>query len=104
MIYTFGISYGNAPHFGTFIEFDIDLTEEQVSFLKDWLGKNGQCDYGYLESDNAELFEIINDACNDAILREYNRLLAEEGQNPVSFDEMDWPSITEFEWDQRLLG
>lgn len=104
MIYTFGISYGNAPRFGTFIEFDIDLTEEQVSFLKDWLGKNGQCDYGYLESDNAELFEIINDACNDAILREYNRLLAEEGKDPVSFDEMDWPSITEFEWDQRLLG
>ena len=104
MIYTFGISYGNVPRFGTFIEFDIDFTEEQVSFLKDWLKRNGQCDYVYLESNNAELFEIINDACNDAILREYNRLLAEEGKDPVSFDEMDWPSITEFEWDQRLLG
>ena len=104
MIYTFGISYGNAPHFSTYVEFDVDLSEDQVSFLKDWLKENGPCDYAYLESDSAELFDMINDACNEAILQRHNRMLKEEGEDPIGFDEMDWPSITDFEWDQRLLG
>ena len=45
MIYEFGIAYGNPPHFNTYVEFEVDLSDDQVSFLKEWLKENGECDY-----------------------------------------------------------
>lgn len=95
MIYEFGISYGNPPHFSTHLEFGIDLSDEQVSFLKE----NGECDYSYLEEDHSELFELINDATSNAILEEYNSWQ----DTPIDFSEMDWSSIYVFYWDKRLV-
>lgn len=102
MKYTFGISYGNAPHFSSHVEFEMDLSDEETSFLKEWLSINGQCDYGYLESDNGKLFERINDACSEAVFDRYNRDRIVAGETPVDYWDFEWPSITEFEWDHRL--
>lgn len=99
MIYEFGIAYGNPPHFNTHVEFEVDLSDDQVSFLKEWLKENGECDYAYLESDNSELFELINDATSNAILEEYNSWQ----DTPIDFSEMDWPSIYVFYWDKKLV-
>lgn len=103
MKYTFGISYGNAPRYNTYVEFDIDLSDEDASFLKNWLLQNGPCDYGYLEGDNEKLFNVINDACSEAVFDRCNKDRILAGEQPVDYWNFEWPSITEFEWDHRLL-
>lgn len=100
--FTFGIEYGFPPYV-KYIEPDVELSSSDASYLKDWLKLNGACDYCYLEKDNLRLFELINDAVNTAILNECNSERAKAGEAPLDFDEMDWPSITEFYWPQELL-
>jgi hypothetical protein len=99
---TFGIEYGFPPYV-KYIEPDVELSSSDASYLKDWIKLNGACDYCYLEKDNLRLFELINDAVNTAILNECNSERAKAGEAPLDFDEMDWPSITEFYWPQELL-
>ena len=106
MKYTFSESFGLGPKYGTTVSFDIELSDEEVSFLRAFLEENGECcDYGYLEFGRPELFERINDAANDAVLDAINEKRVEAGEPPLEFDEVDWQCINyDFYWPDELLA
>jgi hypothetical protein len=83
-----------------YIEFDIELDSDEDQRLRDFLARNGKCDYSYVEWEHGDLFEIINSAANEAVLADINS----RRETPLEFDEVDWTWIRyDFYWDDRLF-
>ena len=99
-IFTLEEYYG-FPHKKSYhIAFEIELDEEEELELRDFLKKNGPCDYSYLEYEHGVLFERINDAANEAIIEDINS----RRKRPLKWNEVDWCGIYyDFYWDERLL-
>ena len=106
MKYTFSESFGIGPKYGSFAEFEVELSDQEAEYLRAFLKENGEyCDYAALEYTNRELFNRINDAANDAVLDSINEKRAEAGEPPLEFDEVDWSSMVyDFYWPDELLG
>lgn len=100
--YTFSESFGYGPkNTDYFATFDMVLSDEEVEFLRAFLKENGDCDYGYLESDNPHLFNRINDAANEAVLTALNK---RRWKHKLDFDDVDWCSLSfDFCWPEELL-
>lgn len=105
MKYTFGESFGLPPKFNNYVDFDIDLTEEEAGIIRTFLKENGDCDYVYLESINGALFEKINDAANEAILKRLNEDRVRQHKKKLDFFDIDWSYISyDFYWPQELIA
>lgn len=86
---------------GRTANFDIEFTEEEADILREFLRKNGDCDYAYLEPEHSDLFWKINDAANDAVLLEINK----RRRKKLDFDDVDWMGLRfDFYWPEELLG
>ena len=104
MTYDFCLRYGLPPRFNSCTYFAVDLSDSDASFLRGWLKGNSECDLCYLEDDNLRLFNLINDACNEAFFEDYNNRRIENGDKPAEdYTEVEWPFVTIFEWDERLI-
>ena len=99
MLYTFEIEFG----YDGYTSFDLDLSEQEVAYIKNYLEENGDCDYGYLEHDKlcpSGLFDKINDAGNAAVLEAINARRRDEFEKGELLDEED-NLVTEYrigEW------
>ena len=104
MKYTFNEYFGFPPKFSNTISFDIDLAEEEANTIREFLKDNGDCDYGYLESIDRGLFDKINDAANEAVLKSINEERVRQHKKKFDFDDVDWSSIYyDFYWPSELL-
>ena len=84
--------------------FELELSVEEEAYIKEFLEKNGDCDYGYMESDNPDLFEKINDVCNEAVFNLINQVRKEDGEKPLNFFDIDWGNMQfEFFYPKELL-
>lgn len=97
--YVFEVSCG----YGT-TSFGLELSKEEEAYIKEFLEQNGDCDYGYMESENPELFDKINDASNDAIVNLINQVREEDGEEPLGFFDIDWGNMRfDFYYPKELL-
>ena len=77
------------------------MNDEEVAYIKKFLEDNGNCDYGYMESENPSLFNKINDAANDAVLEEINK----HSDKKIDFFDVDWTGLSfDFIWPEELLS
>ena len=83
--YTLEEYYGLPHDLNHHISFDIELNEEQENRLRAFLREKGSCDYLYLEDKHRDIFDIINDAANDAIMEDINSRL----HKPLCMDDID---------------
>lgn len=98
--YTLSEYYGTPHDRSNHVEFGIDLTLEQEQRLKDFLKRNGPCDYCCLEDEHPDLFDLINDAASYAVVADIN---SREGLSLEIWD-VDWCGIDyDFYWDDGLL-
>lgn len=104
MEYLFSESFGSGPKFNNHIEFSIDLTDEDVSYIKDYLKKNGpDCGYEEIEYDNPGLFDKINDTASQAVLKRINENRREFDEEELDFYEVDWGNIFfDFYWPEEF--
>ena len=104
MEYTFSLSFGTGPKPGKVVSFQLDLTDSEAAYIKEYLRKNGRdCDYGEMEFDNQCLFDKINDSANTAVLSSINEDRKEEGEDALDFDNVDWDCISfNFYWPVEL--
>lgn len=104
MDYWFSLSYGVGPKPGQVVWFQLDLTESEVSYIKDYLHKHGrECGYEGIEFDNPSLFDKINDSANYAVLSSINEDREEEGESTIDFDDVDWAYMSfDFYWPEEL--
>ena len=100
MEYTFSLSFRTGPKPGKVVSFQLDLTDSEVEYIKEYLRKNGlDCDYGEMEFDNQSLFDKINDSANEAVLLSVNEERISVGENELDFDDVDWAYISfDFYW------
>lgn len=98
--YTFEVCFGYGPKTTGSADFDLELDEKEIAFLKDFLMKNGiECDYGYIEDDDPSLFNKINDAANDAVVKEINK----HRRKKLDFFDIDWTEMSfDFYWPPEL--
>jgi len=103
MKYTFSEYFGSGWKSSHYVEFDIDLSDEEVATVVSFLKENGDCDYGELEFINGALFDKINDAANEAVLSALNE--DREADEKLEFDDVDWCSMSyDFCWPDELLN
>lgn len=98
--YTLSEHYGSFNDRSNYVEFSIELNHEDEQRLKEFLKRNGSCDYSCLEDDLPDIFDLINDAASAAVLADIN---TREGTSHEIWD-VDWCGIFyDFSWDDRLL-
>lgn len=104
MKYRFSVSYGHGPTPRGSVNFEVDLTGCDVTYLMDYLHKNGtDCDYGEIEFNNRRLFDKLNDAANEAVLEDLNKFRKESGEEDLDFDDVDWVNMSfDFDWPEEL--
>ena len=84
--------------------FELELSEEEETYIKEFLKRNGDCDYGYMESENPGLFEKINDASNETIVNMINQVRKEDGEEPLDFFDINWGNMRfDFYYPKELL-
>ena len=97
--FTFSVSYGCGPKLSHGADFDLELDDQEIEYIKSFLKANGDCGYEYVEEDNRALFEKINDAANDAVLRSINS----GRKNKLDFWDVDWGGMFfGFCWPEEL--
>ena len=100
MKYTFEEDFGTWPKYSNHISFDVDFSDEEANLLRAFLKENGDCDYAYLETEHPDLFNRINDAANEAVLKELNR----HRKKKLDFFDVDWQCIGyDFFWPKGLM-
>ena len=104
MEYTFSESFGSGPKMNHYIEFQIDLTEKEEVYLRDYIEKNGpDCGYDEIEFDNQELFDKINDIANQAVLDRINEDRREFEEDELDFYDVNWGNMSfDFNWPKEL--
>ena len=99
--YPFEVDFGYGPKASYVAIFNLELNDEEVAYIKNFLEVNGDCDYGYMESENPSLFNKINDAANDAVLEEINK----NSDKKIDFFDVDWTGLSfDFIWPEELLS
>ncbi len=98
--FVFYVYFGYGPKFSDSAKFSLELDEDEIAFLKNYIKKNGaECDYGGIEFENGKLFNKINDAANDAVLNEINK----HKRKKIDFFDVDWMGMNfEFYWPAEL--
>lgn len=99
--FSFEVDFGYGTKTSDSAVFSLELNEAEITFLKNYIKVNGQdCGYEGIESENAELFEMINDAANDAVVEEINR----NSETEVDFFDIDWTGMSfDFIWPNELI-
>ena len=98
--FSFEVLFGYGPKFSDSATFTLELNEDEISFLKNYIEENGEyCGYGEIEHENYELFNKINNAANNAVVEEINK----HSEKEVDFFDVDWTGMSfEFYWPQEL--
>lgn len=107
--FDFEVDFGGGPKFSNVAKFSLELDEEEIAYIKDYLHRNGDCGYEYIEFDSESiypdfnhgaLFEKINDAANDAVVAAIN----EGREEKLEFEDIPWENMFfDFIWDERLM-
>jgi len=107
--FEFEVLFGVGPKVSNSASFILELNDAEIAYLKDFLAREGDCDYGFIEYDggsiypdfdNKALFEKINDAANDAVMDEINR----HRKKKVDYFDIDWSGMSfDFIWPEELL-
>lgn len=102
--YTFGESYGIGPKGCEYVSFEIALSDEQDAILRAFLKENGDCGYGEIERYDRDLFELINDAANDAVLESLNKERRRQYRKLLDVTDVDWERMSfDFYWPEEFL-
>ena len=84
--------------------FTAQLSDEEVSFVKDYLKKNGYFPYWAFEFDQPEMFERMMQAHMDAIVAYVNKEIIEPGETPFTKETVDWECVPcDFDWPEGFL-
>ena len=98
--FSFQVLFGNGPKLTRSASFSLDLNEQEIAYIKEYLEINGdECGYEDIEFDNTVLFDKINDAANDAVVKEINRHRIKK----IDFFDIDWARMQfDFCWPDEL--
>lgn len=102
--FTFGIHFrfDTDQFYETF--FTLDLSREEVAFVKAFLKENGDQPFWAFEFENESLFGRMMKAHVDAILSYVNTYVIEPGEEPFTEETVSWEYVlAEFYWPEELL-
>lgn len=103
--FTFGIRFrfDSAEYYET--SFDLELSDEEIAFVKAYLKENGDMPFWAFEFENEALFKRMMDAHIAAILAYVNKNVVEPGDEPFTEETVSWDYVwAEFDWPEDLLG
>ena len=101
--FTFGIHFrfDTEQFYETF--FTLDLSKEEVCFVKTFLKENRDQPFWAFEFENEALFSRMMKAHVDAILSYVNTNVIEPGEEPFMEETVDWDCVwAEFCWPREL--
>lgn len=102
--FTFGIRFrfDSAEYYET--SFDLELSDEEIAFVKAYLKENGDVPFWAFEFENEPLFKRMLDAHIAAILAYVNKNVVEPGDEPFTEETVSWDYVwAEFDWSDELL-
>ena len=103
--YIFGIRFrfDSAEYYET--SFNLQLSDEEIAFVKAYLKENGDMPFWAFEFENEALFMRMLDAHVAAILAYFNKNVVEPGDEPFTEETVSWDYVrAEFDWPEELLG
>ena len=103
--FTFGIHFrfDSAEYYET--AFDLELSDEEIAFVKAYLKENGDMPFWAFEFENEALFKRMMDAHIAAILAYVNKNVVEPGDEPFTEETVSWDYVwAEFDWPEELLS
>ena len=84
--------------------FDLELSDEEISFVKTYLKENGDMPFWAFEYENEALFNRMLEAHVAAILSYVNNNVIEPDEEPFTEEMVSWEYIMpEFYWSDELL-
>lgn len=102
--FTFGIRFrfDTTEYYET--SFDLDLSDEEIAFVKAYLKENGDMPFWAFEFENEPLFKLFLEAYIAAILEYVNKNVIESGEEPFTEETVCWEDVwPEFEWPEQLF-
>ncbi len=103
--FTFGIRFrfDSAEYYET--SFDLELSDEEIAFVKAYLKENGDMPFCAFEFENEALFKRMMDAHIAAILAYVNKNVIEPREEPFTEETVSWDYVlAEFDWSEELLN
>ncbi len=104
LTFTFVISFrfDSSRYYET--SFDLDLSDEEIAFVRTWLKENGDMPFWAFEFENEPLFGRFMDVFVAAILSYVNQHVVKPGEEPFTEDTVSWDYVqAEFGWPAELL-
>ncbi len=88
--FTFGIRFrfDSAEYYES--SFDLELSDEEVAFVKAYLKENGDMPFWAFEFENEALFKRMMDAHIATILAYVNENVVEPGDEPFTEETVSW--------------
>ena len=102
--FTFGIRFrfDTAEFYET--SFDLELSDEEIVFVKTYLKENGDLPFWAFEFENEALFNWMLEAHVATILAYVNKNVIEDGDEPFTEETVSWDYVlAEFDWPEELL-
>ena len=83
--------------------FQLDLSDEEIAFIKSFIEENEGQPFWAMEFDNPALFERMLDAQMEAIVSCVNKKIIEPEENPFTKESVNWEYVTViFAWPKEL--
>lgn len=98
--YSFSVHFGWDVKCHNIADFTLKLSRAQVETIISFLEEEGDCAYVYMELYDKFLYNTLNDAANEAVLKALNK----GRRKKLEFDDVDWQDMNhEFYWPDILL-
>lgn len=102
--FTFGIRFrfDTTEYYET--SFDLELSDEEIAFVKAYLKENGDMPFWAFEYENETLFNRMLEAHVAAILSYVNNNVIGPDEEPFTEETVSWEYVMpEFYWPEELL-
>ena len=79
--------------------FQLDLSDEEIAFIKAFVKENEGQPFWAMDYDNQALFERMLDAQMEAIVSCVNKEIIEPGESPFTKESVNWEYVpVSFDW------